>query len=110
MRIPDTLLIRGETWRVYRSDKAPARLKSRGMLAREHTLGITHFDTREIVIASGLGEEEACITLVHEILHAVYHASGDENLGPELEERIVEAIDTPLYEAIKALLKAQEVK
>lgn len=108
MKIPSTIIIRGVRWRIYLEDKAPARLKAKGMLSRRHTLGITHFDTHEIVIASGLTPEECAVTLVHELLHAVYHASGDQHLGPDLEERIVEAIDTPLYEVILALIEANK--
>ena len=102
--IPSKIHLRGEVWRIYRERPSRARLLKKGLY------GIAHFDTRRIILAHGQSEEELWVTLVHEILHACYHASGDQHLGADLEERIVEAMDTPLAEAIKALIDAQKDK
>ena len=109
MKVPSKITIAGQEWRIYLEKEAPPRLVGRRhKLLAEGTQGFTEYATREIVLAHGLSQEQTEITLLHELLHAIYHASGDRNLGAELEERIVEALDTHLHEVVIQLLESNK--
>jgi hypothetical protein len=104
--IPSQVEIAGRVWRVYRELDAPKRLRNKNpIMYHNGTMGVSHFGSREIVLAHGMTQEETCVTLVHELLHAIYDASGDRNLGQELEERVIEAIDSHLCSVILQLLQ-----
>lgn len=103
MKIPQQITLAGKQWRIIRERDMPKRLsKHRGMYA-QGLYGLTLFDTREILLADGLTHEQEGVTLVHELLHAVFHASGDETLGASGEERVIESIDEHLYSLILQL-------
>lgn len=108
LHIPDSIQIAGKTWRVYQFGTAPKRHKKKiQSMYQEGTYGLTLFDTKEILLANGLSPEQLQITFIHELLHAIYDASGDQILGPEGEERVIESIDEHLYSVILQLLNTQ---
>ena len=104
LQIPKQITIAGKVWRIYHEHEAPKRLrKGESPMYQNGTYGITHFSTKEIVLATGLSQEQQGVTLIHELLHAIYDASGSQDLGESLEERVIEAIDEHLYAVVLQL-------
>jgi Zn-dependent peptidase ImmA (M78 family) len=92
--IPETVEILGKRWTVRRVAR---KLISKG------EMGSCSYHNRRISIAAELTESEAEETFVHELLHALLSATGDEMLGPALKEHIVELLDGPLLRLIRGL-------
>jgi hypothetical protein len=93
--IPSEVWIEGKRWRVKRVART---------LLSEGRVGLCSYHNRTISIAAELSESEAEETFLHECLHALYHSTGDQMLGPDLEERIVELLDGPLLRLIRGLV------
>jgi len=111
LRIPKQITIAGKKWRIYHEREAPKRLiRKISPMYQSGTLGLTEFSSREIVLADGLTPEQEGVTLIHELLHAIYHVSNDENLGAELEERVIEALDEHLYSVVLQLIQNETTK
>jgi hypothetical protein len=67
-------------------------------------MGECSYNTRTIRLAAELTPAEAEETFVHELLHALLSVTGDEMLGPALEEHVVELLDGPLLRLIRGLV------
>lgn len=62
--------------------------------------GRVDWEPSEIMLKFGMGEQHACITLWHEIIHALlYHSSVE--LDEETEERIAEALGFGMYQVLE---------
>jgi hypothetical protein len=84
MRVPRTLRIKGQRWRV----RVVAGLKR-----REGVVGLCDPDERLIQIDAALGQRERHATLVHEILHACFPA---RVCTARVEERLILKLEEPL--------------
>ena len=89
MRIPRTLKIGKRKVRVH---------KVRALKKRTGAYGIYDSDPPRIRIDSDQSQYLQRVTFIHEILHAIF-PRGVVSLS--VEEKIVESMDTPLYELLK---------
>ena len=87
MRLPRSLVIQGERWRVRLTDLPNDRW------------GECSYDSREIRISRDLPVEERGEVLLHEILHACL----PESWAPKTEERMVERLAPRLLDALRSL-------
>ncbi len=81
--------------------KRVARLTS-----RSGCYGICDYDNRTIELDASLGDYWQDVTLTHEILHAVLHEAvrGRRKISRRKEEVLWEALDGPLYGALRQLI------
>ena len=89
---PKTLTILGQRWTIQY-----------GPLDGEH--GNTDGDKRRIVIDSSDKSAPGRHTLLHEVLHAILHESGQNETLGALEEGVVRAIEHGLAPLLKTLAK-----
>jgi hypothetical protein len=66
------------------------------VLYGDRAYGLTDFAKQTITIRSDMADGMKKVTLVHECLHAIFLSCGI-NLDHAEEERIVSAIETPVY-------------
>jgi hypothetical protein len=101
--LPVEVVVQGRKWRVQ--EETPAQAKRKGSMASRGLYGLTMPRSRLVTIRYGLSPEMRDQTILHELLHVAYTATGDEHLGHTLEEHVVGLIELPLYEALKQILK-----
>ena len=92
MKIPNSIRIGGVEYTVKREMNLNDGIN---ML-----YGRIEWEPSEIKLKFGMGEQHACITLWHEIIHALlYHSS--VKLDEETEERIAEALGFGVYQVLE---------
>lgn len=96
LRVPKTLVIRGQTWRVQLHD--PGTLKDDD---GNHAFGYCDTDARVIKLERSDDPETVEDTFIHELLHACFHTTSI--VRESTEEKIVRAVTPPLMEAMKQL-------
>ena len=94
LRIPRTLRIAGERWRVV---MVPGMKRDRG------EVGFMDADKHLIEIDPGQSRVEIERTLVHEVLHVLWPAG---ICGSRAEERAICEMERPLHRVIALLRKA----
>lgn len=95
-RLPESVKLLGKTFRVlYVSEVDPD----------EHLQGSCEVGKSEIRVCRTLSKEAMRDTLVHEIVHAIYHylMSDLESQGDEFEERVVLFTTLSIFEMVSAL-------
>lgn len=88
MKIPNRMVIDGQVWRIY---------LQKGLSKEANCLGLCIFNDREIFIDADQSLREQRITLIHEVLHAIW----PRHLPRKTEELLIEELDGMLYDLIK---------
>jgi Zn-dependent peptidase ImmA (M78 family) len=65
--------------------------------------GLCDYSTRTILIDSSQSKELQDVTLLHELLHALWGYRLDGVVGDRTEERIVEGLDSDLHDLLTQL-------
>lgn len=89
MKIPRTLKIGGETWKI--------RLVT-GFAKRTGKFGYCNPNIHTITIERDMTDHMVGVTFIHELLHAVWPEGLVE---AEVEEKLVEILDSRLFAALK---------
>ncbi len=98
--IPESVVVRGERWRVVRRRRDLKAWADRG--ERRFLRGVdgaTYFSDREIFVKAKLSRSAAAATLLHELLHAC----GPRRTPSRVEERLVRKVEWALLEALGQL-------
>lgn len=90
MKLPSPISVAGMTYTIVYGDK---------MIQNEDKCGECHNQTGSIRIAVGMGEDMTVNTVIHEVLHAIYHCYGIED--KDEEERVVNTMATGLFQVLK---------
>lgn len=88
LAIPKSLTIKGKRWRVK---------VTRGLWKRERAIGLCEYEDREILLASTLDTYQRELTLIHEVLHALWPAG---IVSSEDEERVIRGLERPLRDVL----------
>lgn len=92
MKIPDRVRINGVDYEVILTE----HLNDGSHMC----YGYINFEQSTIEIDPERGgHQHQCITLLHEIIHGIFHAQGMDNV--ENEEEIVQAISRGLYQVLQ---------
>ena len=92
MNIPRSLRIGGIRWRVKFDDNLNEVNNANGICDRKNCI---------IFIDSSLSRQQAEVTLLHEILHAICWQSGIlEQIDCDAEEKVVNALAYPLHQVL----------
>lgn len=92
MKIPDSVRINGVDYDVF---------FTKHLNDGSHMCyGYINFEQSTIEINSDRGaHQHQCITLLHEIIHGIFHSQGMDNV--ENEEEVVQAISRGLYQVLQ---------
>jgi Zn-dependent peptidase ImmA (M78 family) len=88
VRIPRKLTIRGKTWTV--------KLR-KGLQKRAHAVGLCEQHKKLISIDTGISRRDQELTLIHEILHAIWPTN---IVGDRTEEKLIGQLEERLYEVL----------
>ena len=93
MKIPKKLKIAGLIWNVK---------KDKNVTHEGDCYGTTHHTNQNIFISTETTQQKNEETLIHEILHAVWHAYGlgEDKVLKDYDERIVRSLGTGLYQVL----------
>lgn len=99
-QIPRSVIIRGKRWRILRDDD-PKRPRSRVGYKRTPRGfdGIAYLDAREIHLREYLSPQDACLTLLHEVLHACSR----QKVSKRVEERFITDVEQPMLDVLRRL-------
>lgn len=96
MEIPQTVKIGGFVWSVEENEK---------VAAEGNVYGSTHHTKQRIFLEPNETPQKKEQTLLHEILHAIWHQTGlgKRFIGDQskIEEEIVHALSMSLYQVLK---------
>lgn len=92
MKIPNKIKI---GWRVYEIEQGEHRSNSRGY----DLYGEIQYEQNKIYLYDKQGEENKCVSLLHEILHGIGYMIGNDDFRNN--EGLITALAENLYQVIK---------